>query len=172
MNVALKKLASVEDFYAHAIGLEHEFEDRLTDLASCLKAHNNPESSKVFLRARSIHAERITRLDSLAVGLQLPAVAPWDYVWHYSVNLEIICITSVHYLMTPLEALEMVQEKLNMAREFYRSVCDRYKGNAVGEAAELVLHEIDNEIREFRRWHQDLERIVVPEDHDPPNEPH
>lgn len=171
MSAKLKKLASVEDFYAHAIGLEHEFEERLTDLTSCLRAHHNADSAKVFAKARVMHLVRVRHLEALSSSLELPAIAPWDYVWHYTVNLEIICITSVHYLMTPLEALEMVEEKLQGAHEFYQSVADRFQGNGVGDAAAQVLSEFEKELEQFRQWHSDLEHKIVYEDHDPPNEP-
>ncbi|MCB1756719.1 MAG: hypothetical protein KDJ38_14445 [Gammaproteobacteria bacterium] len=171
MKPDLQKLKTVEDFYAHAIGLEHEFEERLTDLGGCLDAHNNPDSAMVFRKALDMHSERVRQLEAMSEGLQLPRVAPWDYAWHYTVNLEIICMASVHYLMTPLEALEMVEEKLAMAHDFYKAVKERYQGSPLGEAARNALAGFDQELQAFRRWHEALEASVVPEDHDPPNQP-
>lgn len=171
MKAELQKLKTVEDFYAHAIGLEHEFEERLTDLGRCMDAHNNPDSGKVFRKARDMHSERVRQLEAKSEALDLPRIAPWDYVWHYAVNLEIICMTSVHYLMTPIEALEMVEEKLVMAHDFYSALVERFEGNAIGEVAKVALQGFEQELQEFRRWHDALEVSVVLEDHDPPNQP-
>lgn len=171
MSMDFQKLKTVEDFYAHALGLEHEFEERLSDLSGCMDGHNNPDAAKVFMQARVLHEVRIKQLEQHVAERVLPRIAPWDYIWHYSINLEVICMTSLHYLMTPLEALEMVEEKIEKAHDFYQQVVDRFDGNEIADAARFVLQDFELELAQFREWHDDLEPCEVLEDHDPPNEP-
>lgn len=171
MTEGLNELTSPEVFYAHLLGLEHEFADRLGDLSDCLEVHNNPDAARVCSIARMMHERRIANIAKRSVNMELPTVAPWDYVWHNRVNIEAMCMASVHYLMTPLEAVELVLAKIDAAHDFYASVAQRFEGHATGEAAALVLADFGVELQEFRQWAADLTPVKVTEDPDPPNEP-
>ena len=171
MSEGIRDLTSPEVFFAHLLGLEHEFAERLGDLSDCLEAHNNPDAARVCSIARMMHERRIANIAKRASRMTLPRIAPWDYVWHNHVNIEALCMASVHYLMTPLEAVELVLAKIDGAHEFYASVAQRFEGNATGESAKAVLLDFEQELQEFRDWAAELTPVKVTEDTDPPNEP-
>ena len=162
---------SLEAFYAHALGLEHECEARLTDLSLTLEAHHNLEASQVFARAEQIRARSIELIRQYSEGLELPRIAPWEYLWHQHVNFESICMDSVHYLISALEAIELVQFKLEAANEFYRSIKAQSPDPEIQRAAGEIeaLLELEIEIVEgWRSQHEEMSRLP---DLDPPHQP-
>lgn len=171
MKQACSLPGSIEEFYAHALGLEHECEQCLTDLSLTLEAHHNPEAAKVFAQAEQIQQRSIQVIRQLSEGLDIPRVAPWEYLWHPYINFDSICMASVHYLITPYEAIELVQLKLEAVSEFYRDIGSRSMDLAIQQAAaqirSLLKIEIDI-VKGWRRQHEELSRLP---DLDPPHQP-
>lgn len=166
-------LVDVAEFYAHAIALEQECDNRLGELTSCLHAHHNPDAADVFRRVREFQHRRLRALEQRCGDLALPRIAPWKYLWHSDFNLENLCMVSVHYLMTPLEALELVQSKLAATRRFYAAIARDNTDQAIIEVADWLVGELDTAMGDMDRWHDELEATHRPvmDDTDPPNQP-
>lgn len=171
MNEPIKLPTTVEAFYAHALGLEHECEHRLTDLSLTLEAHHNNESAEVFSRAEQIRAHTIQMIRQLSEGLDLPRIAPWEYLWHQHVNFELVCMDSVHYLITPSEAIELVLIKLEAADDFYHQVQDQSDTPEIVTAAEQIRSLVKQEMESVRGWLEQHEASTRLPDLDPPHQP-
>ena len=162
---------SLEEFYAHALGLEHECEARLTDLSLTLEAHHNLEAAKVFSQAEQIRARSIELIRQHSQGLALPRIAPWEFLWHQHVNFELVCMDSVHYLISALEAIELVLFKLEAANDFYRIIQDQSPDPDIKRAANEIKSLLELEIEIVRGWREQHEELSRLPDYDPPHQP-
>ena len=106
MNMKRNLPQSLPDFYAHALGLEHEYEHRWLDLAQTLATHHNHEAATIFAQVEKMREDNIEQIQQRCETLELPRVAPWDYYWHQYVNLESAIIDSAHYMISALESIE------------------------------------------------------------------
>ena len=163
--------ATLDAFYAHVLGLEYECEHRLIDLSRTLDAHHNPEAAEIFAKAEKMRADNIRRINLLCEDLELPRIAPWDYYWHQYVNIESLCIDSIHYMITAFEAVELVLKKLDAARDFYREIANASELPAIQEAAEGIIELLESEIETVRGWQSGHEAQSPPADLDPPHQP-
>lgn len=162
---------TLAEFYAHALGLEHECEQSLTDLSLTLEAHRNLDAAKVFAQAEQIRSRSISLIKHYSERLQLPRVAPWEYLWHRHVNFESICMDSVHYLITPLESIELVLFKLEAASEFYLAIQAETDDPDIKRAANEINALLVLEMEIVAGWkEQYMDGSRLP-DLDPPHQP-
>lgn len=158
-------------FYAHALGLEHECECWLIDLSRSLQAHHNPEAAAIFVDAEKLCVENIEQIHQRSVNLELPRVAPWEYYWHQFVNIENTCIDSVHYMISALEAIELVLEKLAADSEYYHAIEQQSDDLQIKQAARQIISLLDSEMELVRGWKSQQSKDVPLTDLDPPNMP-
>ncbi len=171
MSDEFARLTSLPEFLAHAMALEGECEERLLDLSRCMRSHNNPQAAEIFERAEGFRRAHLQQLKEMARELQLPRVAPWEHIWHQTVNMEWLCISNVHYLITAGESLSLVLEKLSQTRLFYERVLENVEHPDIRRAAQQIIATIERELDKTRAWRQQLEQHRVADDLDPPNMP-
>lgn len=171
MSSQFKRPENLAEFYTHALGLEHECEQRMDDLSRTLKAHRNPEAAGIFERARKMRTENIRKINSRCAALELPRVAPWEFYWHQHLNLESICTDSVHYLISAIDAIELVLIKLDAASRFYSSIQSESADTDIQQAAAVIREMLAREMETVDAWKEHQDDAALLSDLDPPHQP-
>ncbi|MDX1692204.1 MAG: ferritin family protein [Ketobacteraceae bacterium] len=109
-------------FLAHSAHLERAAAERLYELASMMKAHNNDELHSLFLALARFSVDHVNEVEAICRQHSLPDLKPWDYQWPPANAPETIPCDQVNHLMTPREALSVVIKVEQSAEAFYRSV--------------------------------------------------
>ena len=123
MNELPKITISTEaEFFAHVIALKQESEDRLQGMADCLTEHNNPDAAEVFQQLSEYISDNIQQLETMAQGLELPEIAPWEYQWHCSDDPDAICMDQAHYMMSIRQSLELAMINEQRCVQFFQRV--------------------------------------------------
>ncbi len=171
MSGAQKLPDSIADFYAHALGLEHEYAHRWLDLWQTLEAHHNHEAAAVFAKVEEMRADNIVMLKARCKAIELPRVAPWEYHWHQYVNIESAIIDSAHYMISARESIELVLLKFEAACEYYRDIQTQSLDKEIQQAAEDMIGLLKTEMQTIHKWKQRYSNTPTLSDLDPPNQP-
>ena len=171
MSSELKLPDSLADFYAHALGLEHEYKHRWLDLWQTLEAHHNHEAAAIFAKVEKMRADNIVMINARCETIELPRVAPWDYYWHQYVNIESAIIDTAHYMISARESIELVVLKFEAACEYYQDIQTQSPDKEVKQAAENMIGMLKTEMRTIQNWKQQYSNTTALPDLDPPNQP-
>jgi hypothetical protein len=165
-------IAGEAEFLAHIIALKHESEDRLTTMADCLFAHNNPPAAQVFHELAGLISLVVEQLQTLALDHVLPEIPPWEYQWHCEDDPEALCMEHAHYLMSARQALQLALYNEQRSVEFLQRIEREVSEPAVREMARRQLR-VEQEFAEIIRQRlADLpDEDVVCDDLDPPHMP-
>ena len=163
-------IQSLEEFIVHAHALKCESEEQLEMCADCLRAHNNPEAAAVFHLLTQMVGQTIQEIEAMAVGRELPQIAPWDFHWHCIDDLQ--CTDEAHYLMSERKALELAQLNEQRALKYFQDIAEVVNDQAVREVAQrLHAHEQRFSQHIEQRLQQLEEDVDHHDDLDPPNMP-
>lgn len=163
---------TLAEFLAHAIAIETEAELRYRELADQLSVHHNAEVARVFERMARAEALHIDQLRQRAEGLDLPALAPWEYQWDDSEAPEVTAHEAVHYKMTARHALLLALDNERKAFTFFARIRDGASDPEVqAMAAEFAAEEEHHigYVEELLAQHPEPARNWA-DDPDPPNE--
>jgi rubrerythrin len=168
------EINSVEEFLAHALTLENEAADGYQEIGDSMAVHNNPEVAELFYKFAKygrMHAEEVA---SLAVGLELPHLAPWDFAWEDGESPEVPAAGSVHYMMTPTQALKLALRAEQQAHDFYAAVARSSQVAKIREMASEFATEEAEHVRLLTEWikkYPTSEKTNWDFDPDPPGMP-
>ena len=164
------RISSLEEFIVHAHALKCESEEQLEMCADSLRAHNNPEAAEVFHSLSQLVGQSIQEIETMAEGLELPQIPPWDFHWHCVDDPQ--SIDATHYLMSERKALELAQLNEQRALKYFQEIAEGVTDQTVRELAQS-LH--DHEQRFSQHIEQRLQQLEEDVDHhddlDPPNTP-
>jgi len=166
-------ITTVEVFLAHALTLENEAVQGYQDIGESMTVHNNPEVAALFVQMAKygrLHADEVR---SLAEGLDLPHIAPWDYVWQDEASPEAPSLDKVHYLMQPAQALALALRAERQAHAFYASVAKTTPSDRVRQLASQFAAEEAEHVHLLTEW---IKKYPAPDnnwdfDSDPPGMP-
>ena len=173
MNNEKLIIQSPEHLLAQVYAMKCESEDRLQDLIDSLKQHNNSAAADVFSRTIELIKVSIKNIEQRTQGMQLPEIPPWEAQWHCEVQPDCLCIENAHYLMTPLQALELAIFNEKRLQEFFKEQID----NEINEEIRLIASEFLIQEKQLtiqmHSWKEQLEnnQMEQNEDLDPPNIP-
>lgn len=162
------KISSSADLYAIAYEIETDAVERYKLLADQMQAHNNSELNKIFLdlaRAEGIHAEEVRRMaGERGIEAQRAPIGVWR-----TESPEAVDLGAAHYLLTPLEALQMALAGEERALAFYTALAADTPDPAVKR---LLKEFVDEEAEHVELCHRLIRRYSTgsehPEDLDPP----
>lgn len=168
-----KPIESVPEFLVHAIELEHESAERYEQLADSMEIHHNTEVAELFGHLAGMSAAHASDVEALAVGVELPSIAPWDLKWHCPGSPETCVDADVDYLMSAKQAIEVALHNEIRGRDFYAHVASSAPLEDVRRLAGEMAEEENEHVELLKDWlgketHLSTE---TPEDLDPPNMP-
>jgi rubrerythrin len=166
-------ITTLGEFLAHALELEQESVERYRELADSMEVHNNLEVAELFKRLAEysrLHAQEVRERTR---GLDIPAMAPWEFKWNCPESPEAPCMEEVHYLMTPHQALQLALHNEARGRDFYARVAKESADPEVRRAAAELAEEEHGHVKLLEEWigRAALQTEPPPEDLDPPNMP-
>ena len=173
MNNEKLIIKSPEHLLAQVYAMKCESEDRLQDLIDSLKQHNNSAAADIFSRTIELIQDSIKNIEHRAQGMQLQEIPPWESQWHCEEQADCQCIENAHYLMTPLQALELAIFNEKRLQEFFIQQIDK----AINEEIRLIANEFLVQEKQLtvqmHSWKEQLENNSTKqnEDFDPPNIP-
>jgi len=129
-------IQTLPEFYAHSLAIEQEAAARYRELRDQMSVHHNEEAAKLFDWLAGIEDKHAQEIARRARDVALPEIAPWDYEWQGMESPESAPHDSAHYLMTPVQALEVALENERRAAEFYDRVARTSEDQAVRKLAE------------------------------------
>lgn len=174
MNDNAKMIDTVPEFLAHAIAMEDESAERYEMLADSMEVHNNDAAAAMFRELMQYSEKHADEVQTLASGMELPSIAPWEYNWNCPDFPEGgDCSTMVNYLMTARQALDIAMHNEIRGRDFYAWIARespdpevrRLAGEMAGEEQEHV------DLLQAMIEHTDVSNEPPLEDLDPPNTP-
>lgn len=157
-------ITSEAEFLAHVIAMKNESEDRLQSMADCLSEHNNPQAAEVFQHMAELITENIQQLESMAAGMELPEIPPWEYQWHCKNDPESICMDQAHYMMTERQSLNLALFNEQRSVNFFHRVNTEVENPEVKKLAQHFLN-IEEKFADVIQ-----QRLLVAEDELEPHE--
>ncbi len=173
MNKPTLIIKSPEHLLAQFIAMKCESEDRLQDLSDSLKQHNNMPSAEIYMRVIELIKVSIKNIEQKTERMNIPDIPPWESQWHYSEQPDLLCVESAHYLMSPLQALELALCTEKRMQEFLQQqINNTMKDEIQRIAKDLLVHE-QQMAEQMLSWKDPLEKSQQEqvEDFDPPNMP-
>lgn len=163
---------SVEHLLAQAHAMKCESEDRLQDLADSLRQHHNLAAADIFSRTLTLIERSIKDIEQRVQAMTLPLIPPWESQWHCIEQPDSVCIDKAHYLMTPVQALDLAIYNETRLQVFF----DQQSEQTIIEAIRLIAQELSADekelIRQMQLWREALDNSEIHhEDLDPPNIP-
>ncbi len=174
MSNDLLIIKSPEHLLAQVHAMKCESEDRLQDLIDSLTQHNNMAAADIFSRTHKLIKLSVQNIEQKAQGMQLPEIPPWESQWHCNEQPDCLCIENAHYLMTPVQALDLAIFNEKRLLVFFKQQTEiGFNENIRLIANELLIHE--NQLtKQMQSWREHLEKSETEqqnEDFDPPNIP-
>lgn len=172
-TTTLTRIDTLEIFLAHALTLEIEAAEAYKEIGDAMAVHNNPEVSELFKQFARYGWMHVSEVKSLAEGLTLPHIAPWDFVWENGASPEAADNDQLHYMMAPAHALQLAIRSERRAHDFYQGVADTTTNERVRTLATQFAEEEAEHERILREW---VVKYPAPEgawdlDLDPPGMP-
>ncbi len=166
------QIGSAADFFAQLIALKHDGQERLQMLSECLMEHHNPQAAHVFDSMLGQVNENIAELESMAAGMDLPEIAPWEYQWNDLADCDCNCFEKAHYQMSGSESMQLALSNEQRNLKFLQLVNQQISHPDVKQLSQQLL-EIEQKFlfRVRRELESEIEDEVVVEDLDPPNMP-
>ena len=166
-------ITTLGEFLAHALELEQESVERYRELADSMETHNNLEVARLFRQLAQYSEQHAREVQERTQGMEIPAIAPWDFKWNCPESPEAPCMEEVNYLMTAHQALEVALHNEVRGRDFYARVAKDSPDVEVRRTATELMEEENGHVRLLERW---IARVgsgngTPPEDLDPPNMP-
>ncbi len=166
-------IASVEEFLAHAYTLEQESVDRYEELADVMEVHNNHDIAALFRKFAGFGRKHASEVMRLARGRHLPRLQPWEFKWLDAEGPETSNVFDVHYLMTPMHALQVALDNEQSGCDYYALIARTSVNAEVRTLAQEFAAEEAQHVSMLQRWIADTEPAAADwdEDPDPPQMP-
>ena len=166
-------IKSPEHLFAQVYAMKCESEDRLQDLIDSLNQHEKMQATETFSRTIELIKLSLKNIEQRVQGMQLPEIPPWESQWHYEDQPDLVCIENAHYLMSPLQALELALFNERRLLEFFKQQVDKGINEEIRLIADEFLVQEKQLTAQMHSWRAQLEKAPTEqhEDFDPPNIP-
>jgi len=173
MSKEILIIKSTEHLFAQVYAMKCESEDRLQDLIDSLNQHNNSAAAEIFSRTIELIKLSLENIEQRVQGMQLPQIPPWESQWHCDDQPDLLCIENAHYLMSPLQALELAIFNEQRLQEFFKQQADIGINEDIRLIANELLFQEMQLAEQMQSWKKQLENSETEqnEDFDPPNIP-
>jgi rubrerythrin len=151
----------------HALVIELEAVQSYKDLTQQMQECGNDEVAGLFEQMSQLEAKHAEKIRDKAGDLELPDLAPWEFRWSDLEPPENVDHASVHYLMTPHQALALALENELSAMAFFDAIAH----DCTDERVRSMAKEFADDERQHVVWMKEwLAKYPAPDadwDHDP-----
>lgn len=134
-------IATVEEFYAHALAIEREAAERYGEFAACFEDRGEAVLAGLCRNLASLEREHFEELTAACVDLALPAIAAADYRWLEGASPEAPARELLFRIATPRHLLEVALAAEWRAHEFFYWIARDAPSKAVRELASVMAAE-------------------------------
>ncbi|WP_135078703.1 ferritin family protein [Terasakiella sp. SH-1] len=146
------EINSVENLLAHSITMETEAAERYREIADAMETHNNMEVADLFNLLAGYADKHGAEMQERAKGLDIPHIAPWDYVWEDNDSPEAADHFQTHYKMTPYHVLQMALKVEKGACAFYTQIAQNSSNPDVIAMAKEFAEEESEHVALLGEW--------------------
>lgn len=150
------------ELLAHALIIELEAVQSYRELADQMRECGNDDVAELFEKMSVLEDEHATKIRERVRDVEIPDLAPWEFRWSGLEPPENIDIASVHYMMTPYQALSLALDNELSAMAFFNTVADESSDDEVRSLAQ----EFANDERQHVAWMKDWLAKYPPPDED------
>lgn len=143
---------SLSEFLAHAVALEREAEERYTELAEMLEAHNNLETAKIFREMAKFSKMHAYSIAKRTKHLEVANLKSWEFRWRLPPEVGAYAQDGTDYLMKPVNALAYARDNEVRGMEFYRSVAKDSNDEEVKTLGNEFADEENEHVKALDRW--------------------
>ena len=132
---------------------------------------DNGQAAEVFHLLSQMIGQIIEEIETMAIGLELPEVPPWDFHWHLIDDSA--CMGEAHYLMSERDALELGKRNEQRAMKYFQEIAEVAEDKDVRELAQrlhdheqrfsLLIEQRLQQVAEDASHHADLDPANMPE---------
>ena len=134
-------IATVEEFYAHALAIEREAADRYAEFEEYFAGRGEDALSGLCRNLALAEREHFEELDRACRNLTLPAIAAGDYLWLEAGSPEAAARELLYRVATPRQLLEIALAAELRARAFFVWVAQTAPSHEVQELASIMASE-------------------------------
>lgn len=144
-------IASVEEFYAHALAIEREAAERYAEFEAHFAARGEEVIAGLCRNLASAEREHFEELARACTNLTLPAIATADYQWLDAGSPEAPARELLYRVATPRRLLEIALAAELRARAFFVWVARTARLHHVQELASVMAAEELEHVQWVRR---------------------
>lgn len=134
-------IATVEEFYAHALAIEREAADRYAEFEESFAGRGEDVLSGLCRNLASAERQHFEELARACGHLTLPAIAAGDYRWLEAGSPEAAARELLYRVATPRQLLEIALAAELRARAFFVWVESTAPSHEVQELASIMAAE-------------------------------
>jgi rubrerythrin len=113
------RIGSAGALYSHALAITHEAIAGYREFATHASDHGNDEIADLYRRLWQLETERAFHLETLAVGIALPKLAPGAYAWLHNASLRTEARDFIFRMLTPRQTLEIAVRAEQRATAYF-----------------------------------------------------
>jgi len=134
-------IATVEEFYAHALAIEREASERYAEFAEHFEDRGEEAVAGLCRNLAKLELEHFTELLAGCSQMSLPAIGAGEYCWLDDGSPEAPARELVYRVATPRHLLEIALKAEWRAREFFVWIARTAPARAVRELAGVMAAE-------------------------------
>jgi rubrerythrin len=143
-------IASVQEFYAHALAIEHEAEERYTELAVYFDDRGETVLAGLCRNLAVHEGEHYRELLDACAHMKLPEIAPGEYRWLEGGAPESAAREFVYRVARPRDLLEIALQAELRARDYFVWIARSALSEEVRELAAVMAAEELQHVRWVR----------------------
>lgn len=143
----IEPIATIEEFYAHAIAIEHEAACRYREFQAHFADRGEDVLAGLCRNLARFEQDHYEDLLARSRDLVLPAIAPERYKWLDAGTPETLSREMVYRVATPRQLLQIALRAERDARRFFTYVAGTTASAQVQALAEEMAREEDEHVR-------------------------
>lgn len=144
-------IATVEEFYAHALAIEHEAAQRYAEFAEHFEDRGEDALAGLCRNLASLEQEHFEELRAGCATLGLPTIAVGGYRWLEGASPEAPAREMLYRIATPRHLLEIALAAEWKAREFFAWIARTAPAKDVRELASIMAAEEAEHVKWVRQ---------------------
>ena len=176
------RIATVEEFYAHALAIEREAADRYTEFVDYFAGRGEDVLEGLCRSLAALEREHHAELARVSEHLRLPAIGADGYLWLEGGSPEAAAREAFYRIASPRDLLAIALQAEIRARDFFRWIAATAPSLTVRQFASVMALEEEEHVGWVRQaleygtapafdWDALLKQGVGPEPWLPPDRP-
>lgn len=144
-------IATVEEFYAHALAIEREAADRYTEFADFFGARGDDVLEGLCRSLARLESEHHAELARVSEHLTLPAIGADAYRWLEGGSPEVAAREALYRIASPRDLLAIALQAEIRARDFFRWIAASATSITVRQFASVMALEEEEHVSWVRQ---------------------